>query len=264
VRGPAGYGAARGFDAGPYGAAAGFARVTPAGRYATGVAVRGNFNDWGVYGRGWYAAHPGAWYAAGWAADSAWNWATWAALGTWFGYADTVQPASYDYGTNITYENNDVYYGEQAVGSAAQYYQEGAALADSGSQPSASAEGDWLPLGVFALTRTGHDKSNVTIQLAVNKQAIIRGNYTDTFTDHPMLVHGAVDKKTQRVAFTVGDKKTTVFETGLCNLTKDEAPLLIQFGKERTEQWLLVRLKQPENQAENQSETPAQTKETTK
>ena len=64
----------------------------------------------------------------------------------------------------------------------------------------------------------------MTIQLAVNKQGIIRGNYTDTVTNKTQLVHGSVDKKTQRVAFTVGDNTTTVVETGLYNLTKDEAP----------------------------------------
>jgi hypothetical protein len=45
----------------------------------------------------------------------------------------------------------------------------------------------------------------------------------------------------------VGDDKTNVVETGLYNLTKDEAPCLIHFGNERTEQWLLVRLQQPKN-----------------
>jgi len=49
----------------------------------------------------------------------------------------------------------------------------------------------------------------------------------------------------QRVAFTVGDNKDTVVETGLYNLTKDEAPVLIHKGKDATEQWLLVRLKNP-------------------
>ena len=53
---------------------------------------------------------------------------------------------------------------------------------------------------------------------------------------------GSLDKQTQRVAFTAGDYKNTVFETGLNNLTKNEAPLLIHYGQDRTEQWLLVRL----------------------
>ena len=84
------------------------------------------------------------------------------------------------------------------------------------------------------------------LQLAVNKQGTIRGNYTDTLTDSTKVVQGSVDKQTQRVAFTVGDNKTTVVETGLYNLTKDEAPVLMHFGQDRTEQWLLVRQKNPD------------------
>jgi hypothetical protein len=51
------------------------------------------------------------------------------------------------------------------------------------------------------------------------------------------------------VAFTVGKNQNTVFETGLYNLTESEAPVLIHFGASRTEQWLLVRLKQPTDAA---------------
>jgi hypothetical protein len=50
------------------------------------------------------------------------------------------------------------------------------------------------------------------------------------------------------VAFTVGDNKDTVVETGLYNLTKDEAPCLLHLGSDRTEQWLLVRLSQDQQQ----------------
>jgi len=96
---------------------------------------------------------------------------------------------------------------------------------------------------VFALTKADHTSANVTIQLAVNKRSVIRGNYTDTTTDKTQPVQGSVDKQTQRVAFTVGENTTNIVETGLYNLTKDEAPALIHFGKNRTEQWLLVRLK---------------------
>jgi len=39
-----------------------------------------------------------------------------------------------------------------------------------------------------------------------------------------------------------------VIETGVYNLTKDEAPALIHFGKDRTEQWLLVRLNKDADQ----------------
>jgi len=60
-------------------------------------------------------------------------------------------------------------------------------------------------------------------------------------------VHGAVDSKTQRAAWTVGDNTTTVYETGIYNLTKEQTPVLVHFGKDRTQQWLLVRMQQPED-----------------
>ena len=98
---------------------------------------------------------------------------------------------------------------------------------------------------MFALTKPDQTKSDVSLQLAVNKQGVIRGNYTDTATKKNQVIQGSVDKQTQRVAFTVGENTTNVVETGLYNLTKDEAPCLIHFGSERTEQWLLVRLQNP-------------------
>jgi hypothetical protein len=52
-----------------------------------------------------------------------------------------------------------------------------------------------------------------------------------------------------------------VFETGLYNLTKAEAPVLVHFGKDRTQQWLLIRLKQPapsDQSADEAGQTPPQ------
>jgi hypothetical protein len=91
----------------------------------------------------------------------------------------------------------------------------------------------------------------MAIQLAVNKQGIIRGNFTDTKTNQILTVQGSVDKKSQRAAWTIGDKKNDVMETGLYNLTKDEFPAILHYGKDRTEQWLMVRVTQkdqPEGQ----------------
>ncbi|MGC4007351.1 MAG: hypothetical protein QM811_31200 [Pirellulales bacterium] len=245
VRGPDGGAAARGVVVGPNGVAGGFARVTPAGRYTAAAAVRTNYNHWGVYGNGWYAQHPGAWFAAGWAAGAVWNACTWNTAAAYCGY--DAAPVYYDYGTNVTYQDDSVYVDGTNFGTATQYYDQAATLATTGAQAQAPADGDWLPLGVFALTKAGATSSEVTIQLAVNKDGILRGNYTDTVTGSTQVIQGSVDKATQRVAFTVGDNKTNVVETGLYNLTKDEAPTLIHFGKERTEQWELVRLQKPDD-----------------
>jgi hypothetical protein len=247
VRGPYGGAAARGAVVGPHGAAAGFARVSPSNRYTAAAAVRGNFDHWGIYGAGWYANHPGAWYPVGWLPGAAWIPATWYSVGAWMSYYPT-QPIYYDYGSNVTYQDNSVYVNGQDVGTEDQYSQQAASLAAAGTQAQVSSDGKWLPLGVFALSKPDHTQSDLVLQLAVNKQGILRGNYTDTMTNQTQPIHGSVDKQSQRVAFTVGDNTTTVMETGLYNLTKDEAPCVIHFGKDRTEQWLLVRLKQPEQQ----------------
>jgi hypothetical protein len=55
-----------------------------------------------------------------------------------------------------------------------------------------------------------------------------------------------VDRKTQRAAWTVGDKKETVYETGMGNLSEPETSILVHFGKDRTQQWTLVRLEPPQ------------------
>lgn len=250
VRGPDGGAAARGFVAGPNGVAAGFARVTPSGRYTAAAAVRGNFNHWDLYHGDWYRRYPGAWFAAGWAAGTAWYATTWDSLGNAMNYYPAA-PVDYDYGNTVTYQDNSVYVNGQDVGTPEQYYDQASSLAATGTQAQAPTDADWMPLGVFALCKPDEKQSAVTVQLAINRDGILRGNYTDTANDKTQPVHGSLDKKTQRIAFTVGDNTTNVVEAGLYNLTKDEAPALIHFGKDRTEQWLLVRLQDPQA-AQNQ------------
>jgi hypothetical protein len=238
-------GAAAGYSAASNNFGSGFNQVAPSARYGDATAVRGNFNNYGLYGQAWNTEHPGAWAAAGWGANNAWRAATWNSAGAWCGCA-TTQPVYYDYGNNVTYQNNDVYVNGQDVGTPSEYYGQAAALATAGTQAPAPTDGDWLPLGVFAFTRSDQTSSDVNIQIAINKEGVVRGNYTDTLSHQTQPIHGSVDKSTQRLAFTVGSNTTNVVETGLYNLTKDEAPALLHLGQEKTEQWLLVRLKQPD------------------
>lgn len=262
----AGYGAvhtALPTDAG-YGTAAARAGVAGTGAYAgyhqtaavngnvaaaRGAAVRTGFNGYGMYGAGWHAANPGAWSAAGWAAGRAWTPATWPSVGTTLGWGAGVQPVPYNYGTNITYQDNQVYYGSQPVATAEQYYDQASALAQTPPPPAADAKADeWLPLGVFAFVQKEEAEPHYVMQLAVNKSGVIGGNYSDVVGGTNVPIQGAIDKKTQRAAWTVGKNKTTVCETGIYNLTQDEAPALVHIGKDKTQQWLLVRLKQPDAQ----------------
>lgn len=47
-----------------------------------------------------------------------------------------------------------------------------------------------LPLGVFAFTKSDQTKSEAVVQLAINKQGILRGNYTSTVTNQTLPIHG--------------------------------------------------------------------------
>jgi hypothetical protein len=222
---------------------------------ARGAAVRGSFANYGVFGAGWYGAHPGAWAGAGWAAGAAWRAATWPAPGAWCGWGAALQPVYYDFGDNVTYQGDQVYYGTQPVASADQYYQQASTIAQSAPPPDAT-NADWLPLGVFSLVQGDQTDSTTMFQLALNKSGAIAGNYYSALTETTLPVQGAVDKKTQRAAWTVGQNKTTVYEAGITNLTKDEAPVLLHFGKDRTQQWMLVRLKHQEQPPQQQQPQP--------
>jgi hypothetical protein len=207
------------------------------------AAVNGNFNHWGYFTPGWRAVHAGAWWPGKWAVvGTAWATVGWATAGGYCGC--TGAGTYYDYGENVTYEDGSVYYGDQPVASAEQYYDEAGRIAESGQQ---ARDEEWLPLGVFAViaeaTQTQTDK---VVQLAVNNDGAIRGNIQDFLADKVTPVVGAVDKKTQRVALKLEGSNAVLVETGLYNLTNDEAPVLVHFGSDRQETRTLIRLKQPE------------------
>ena len=75
---------------------------------------------------------------------------------------------------------------------------------------------------------------------------MIRGNYYNAMTDTTLPISGSVEKRTQRAAWVIGDKKDTVYETGVGNLAQPETTMLVHVGKDRTQQWTLVRLEPPE------------------
>jgi hypothetical protein len=125
-------------------------------------------------------------------------------------------------------------------------------LANSGASADGSQDTPWLPLGVFGLTASGQKTPNMVFQLAVNKDGVIRGNYCDPASQTNLPVQGAVDKKTQRAAWNVGGNKAMVVETGLYNLTKDESTALVHDGAGKTQQYVLVRMKQPSQDQQQQ------------
>ncbi|WP_145168164.1 hypothetical protein [Rubripirellula lacrimiformis] len=195
-----------------------------------------------------------------------WTVPTYAALTGWFTWsappAVWAEPVYYDYGSggNVTYENNVVYINGEEVAPADEFAQSAMDLATV--EPPASddeaEDSDWMALGTFSVSTNDKDlEPTRTIQLAVNKQGIISGTLYNSKTDQADTVQGQVDKDTQRVAFRIGDSQDVVVETGLYNLTQEQAPALVHFGTDKVEDWLLVRLDAPEDESSSADQSSA-------
>jgi hypothetical protein len=250
--------------AGPYGAAAaggrfvagrgangGFAAgthfVAASDLHGQGAYVRNNFGSYNCFHPGWYAHYPGAWAAAGFVAGAtAWSAASWANCQSYCGYPATATPYSYDYGDSITYQDGNVYYGDQVAATQEDYASQAQQIAQAAPEPAADVQ--WQPLGVFAMAVGDETNSNDVVQLAIDKDGAVRGNYYNAISDSTVPLSGSLDKKSQRVAWTINGKKDVVYETGLYNLTQDETTMLVHFGKDRTQQYRLFRVPQQDDQ----------------
>src|SRR5439155_1779511 len=160
----------------------------------------------------------------------------------------------YDFGGggNVTVEDHSVHIGGRRVGSAEDFARSAADLAAVAPPKNldAALKAQWLPLGTFALsTDENETESSRLLQLAVSTDGIVSGTHYDEKTGKTETVQGRVDKETQRVAFRIGDDATTVYETGLFNLTKNEVSVLVHSGTDAVETNLLVRLEQPAGEA---------------
>lgn len=238
------------------------ARVNSLNNWGNGV--RNNLGDGynTAFNANWWNSHPhnlSAWHYgyqfnnSGW--DRWWTVPTFAAVSKWFTWqappAVWSKPAYYDYGQggNVTYENDSVSVNGQQVASAEDFAQSAAELATVAppANEEAAEKAEWMPLGTFAVSADEKDISPTrVIQLAVNKEGIVSGTLYNSQTDQATSVQGQVDKQTQRVAMRVGESDSLVVETGLYNLTQDSAPVLVHFGADKVENWLLARLENPD------------------
>jgi hypothetical protein len=112
----------------------------------------------------------------------------------------------------------------------------------------AEVAADWKPMGIYAITEkdsTGDPTRYV--QIVISKSGAVGGELHDLKADTSTPIQGAIDSKTQRVAWKVGTTDTTM-ETGLSNLTQSETPVLIHHGTTQTEQLMMARIEQPTTQ----------------
>jgi hypothetical protein len=235
------------------------ARFSPTYDHAQALTAQRWFDNHPAFTPTWIASHAWAWYPyesnnEAWA-NAFWDAVSWAAVGGWLDNTN-APPQNYDYGDNVVYQNDSVLVNSQPVGTPQQFYQQAEALAVIDAHPqTGTGQGDakaqWMPLGVFGLMRPDAQKPDMIFQLALDKQGIIRGNYYSEVSDKTQPVYGSVDEKTQRAAWTVGDNKKVIIETGLYNLTKDETTALVHLGPDQEQRYVLVRLKQNQALAQN-------------
>lgn len=184
------------------------------------------------------------------------RWATWGTYCGWGGYGADYIPVYYDYGDTVIYEGDYVYLDGEVVGTAEEYADQAYALAETGATAISEAEAneaagdiEWLPLGVYALSPEGATEPTQFLQLAVTKDGVIGGTYYDSKTDKTTTVEGAIDRETQRAAFTIEGMDGVVMEAGIANLTQDESTILIHRGGGQKDIWTLVRIENPEEEA---------------
>lgn len=203
----------------------------------------------------WRANYPTtlpAWrWQAGWNNYPArWYWrpCTWTAFGTWFAWS-WARPISYNYGSNVVYQGDTVYVDNQAVATSVEYYEQAETIANSIPETASPEEIEWLPLGVYAIAEETATDSGMLIQLAVSKEGIIAGTFYNDVAGTSRPLEGMVDKESQRVALRFADGKNTdiLLETMISNLTEEESTALVHFGADQHENWLLVRLPEPED-----------------
>lgn len=163
------------------------------------------------------------------------------------------QPVYYDYGTTLYYEGDDVYYEGEVIATADEYAEQ--ALAIASNVPEVDPENvEWMPLGIFALTQKDGsvEDSTLFMQLAVSKEGIIAGTFQNTATGKSQEVEGTIDTQSQRAAWGPVGESWPIMETGVYNLTENEADTLLHFEDGQTQQWTMARLDEPEGESESQ------------
>lgn len=145
------------------------------------------------------------------------------------------------------YEGDQVYYEGEVVATAEEYAEQAQEIASSVPEVD-PAQLDWMPLGVFALKPKDGTaaESTLFLQLAISKEGIIAGTFQNTSTGNSFEVEGTIDNESQRAAWGPVGESWPIMETGIYNLTENEAGALLHFADGQTQQWALVRMDDPD------------------
>lgn len=201
----------------------------------------------GAYqGRGYYHVRGGRNYANRYW----WNPTPWNRLIGWVSFRFN-DPYYYTYGPggDVFYRDGYVYVRGNRYVTIPEYYQQAVQVVRTVNVSEEDAKSmEWQPLGVYALSADESTEPSLVVQLAVNQEGILSGTFYDEKTEESRPLIGKVDRESQRAVWHFADAESTgiVMETTFANLSKEETSVLVHFGPEETESWLLVRLPAPE------------------
>src|SRR5262249_25748778 len=129
------------------------------------------------------------------------------------------------------------------------FYERSLLLAEAAPQwtPAQAEAVEWLPLGVFAVSRDGVAGNNLLVPLAVTKDGVLGGPLFQQLTGVTFPIQGTVDKQSQRAVwmFTDDTGAQVVMESSIFNLTQPEATGLVHYGPDNIQVIELVRLADP-------------------
>jgi hypothetical protein len=213
---------------------------------------------------GWYGHHAGAWGwnhgAYGW--GNPWAFATLGTAAAWLG-ASAWENAGWGGNNSTVYTADNGNVNEQPIDQQAdtgeqlaegdetdaQAVEDQPAVAPSAAEANALARigandtlsgAQFLTLGVYTLAPAGQEEATGMIQLAIAKNGVLRGTFADLKTDQDQNIQGSVDKKTGRVAFTIGPEGKDVYETSIQDLTQQSGPLTIHANDGQTSEWTIA------------------------
>jgi hypothetical protein len=172
----------------------------------------------------------------------------------WFDYGWNT-PYYWDYGPGeyIYYDDGAIFVNNEYYQPAPVYYEDTVQVVERVPDwtDEEAAQKDWLPLGVFAVTREGEADASVLVQLAVTQEGVIGGTAYDQTSDAAFAIEGLVEKDTQRAvwSFTDASNRRVVMETSIFNLTQEEATGLVQYSPDNIHVIEMVRLEPPEQAA---------------
>lgn len=173
-----------------------------------------------------------------------WRPAAWATLATW-GAWNWAAPYYYDENAGYSYP---VSVDTSTYASDSSYSTPTTPLPPVQSpQTAETTNGDWLPLGVFAVARDAQaaNQTNRFIQLALNRSGELAGVLYNSANDHAQDLTGTVNTNTQMAYWSMADQPgAPVASTSIYNLTQDQTPVNVHFNDGSDQTWTLVRLQQ--------------------